>query len=153
MRCGSTSATACAIASPGSSRASRETRPSSSPMRSSRPRAPPAGVARVVLDPGVLVSGLIAPGGTTGRLLDAWRTGAFEVVACPALLAEPATVLARPRFAGISTADRAAVLRQIEIDAWMASDPVDPARRSRDPKDDYLIALADEHSVDALISG
>jgi putative PIN family toxin of toxin-antitoxin system len=110
-------------------------------------------VARVVLDPGVLVSGLIAPGGTTGRLLDAWRAGAFEVVACPALLAELATVLARPKFAGIPAADRASVLREIEIDAWMAPDPVDVPRRSRDPKDDYLLALADEQSVDALISG
>jgi predicted nucleic acid-binding protein len=43
---------------------------------------------RVVLDPNVLVSGLIAPGGTSALILDAWRDGLFLLLTCEAQLDE-----------------------------------------------------------------
>jgi len=58
-------------------------------------------VRRAVLDPGVLVSALIAPTGTPAKLLGEARSGAFEMVASSLLLEELEEleeVLARDKF-------------------------------------------------------
>jgi putative PIN family toxin of toxin-antitoxin system len=99
-------------------------------------------VARVVLDPGVIVSGLLHPDGPPGRLLDAWVDGEFDLVVSPHLIEELAEVLSRPKLA--SRLDGAAVsdvLRLLPEAATMASDGP-PAPVCRDPDDDYLVALA-----------
>lgn len=43
---------------------------------------------RVVLDSNVVVSGLIAPKGVPGRILQAWEEGGFQLIVSPALLLE-----------------------------------------------------------------
>ena len=52
----------------------------------------------VVFDPNVLISAVIAPEGTSAKLLDAWFGGAFDLVVSPALLGELERVLLRPKF-------------------------------------------------------
>lgn len=54
---------------------------------------------RVVLDANVLVSGVIAPGGSPAQILDAWRQERLQPVISPAILEELARVLRYPRVA------------------------------------------------------
>lgn len=110
-------------------------------------------MARAILDPGVLVSALISPGGTPARLYLHWLDGAFELVVSPHLLKELDTVHRRPRFPTtprqvdryVDFFRRAAAMTPDAPQPWPAV--------SRDPKDDYLIALARAARVDALVSG
>ncbi|HVF75166.1 MAG TPA: putative toxin-antitoxin system toxin component, PIN family [Acidimicrobiales bacterium] len=99
-------------------------------------------MARVVLDPGVIVSGLLNPDGPPGHLLDAWVDGEFNLVVSPHLLEELSDVLLRPKLA--SRLDNTVVsdmLRLLREAAVMESDGP-PAQVCRDPDDDYLVALA-----------
>jgi putative PIN family toxin of toxin-antitoxin system len=51
---------------------------------------------RVVLDTNVLVSAIL--GGTSGRVLDLWRAGKFELVLTVEVVKEYFEVLKRPKF-------------------------------------------------------
>lgn len=110
---------------------------------------------RVVVDPGVLVSGLIAPGGTTARLLDALLERRVVAVTSPRLLAELHTVLLRDRFRRYATreeVDRFVVRLRGRSD--LVDDPAEVPRECRDPDDDYLIALArSAEDVAVIVSG
>jgi len=55
-------------------------------------------VPRAVLETNVLVPALISPGGGSARLLLELRSGAFEFIVSPLLLAEPREVLRRDKF-------------------------------------------------------
>jgi len=111
-------------------------------------------VPRVVVDPGVFVSALIAPKGTPAQLLDLLLEQRFELVVSPRLLRELTGVLLRDRFRRYVTA---AEVRELVADlaavAIVLRDPPDPAAVTRDPNDDYLVALAVAAQADALISG
>lgn len=110
---------------------------------------------RVTVDPGVLLSAFIsprrsAPALIVGALLD----GRITVLACPALVAELRDVLAREKFARHAADGRAdayvtALLERVE----QVADPPAGKHRTADPDDDYLLALAEAHTLDAVISG
>lgn len=109
---------------------------------------------RAVLDPGVLVSSLISPGGRPAKLLAAASAGEFELVLSPLLLAELEDVLRREKFRRYvdldAVTDYLEVVREIGV---IATDPEDePPLRSTDPDDDYLIALAHNQKA-VLVSG
>jgi uncharacterized protein len=53
---------------------------------------------RAVIDPNVLISAAISKSGPPRQILTAWIDQRFELVASPALLAELADVLARPKL-------------------------------------------------------
>jgi uncharacterized protein len=112
------------------------------------------GVRRAVLDPGVLVSALIAPAGTPARLLEHARSGTFEIVASALLLEELEGVLARDKFRryfGLDVVGR--YVARLRSDAFVAADPAEPGPlTSSDPADDYLIALAFSQNA-LLVSG
>lgn len=109
---------------------------------------------RAVLDPGVLVSALIAPAGTPARLVEQARSGTFEIVASALLLEELEGVLARDKFrryVGLDVVER--YVARLRSDAFVAADPADPGPlTSPDPADDYLIALAFSQNA-MLVSG
>lgn len=109
---------------------------------------------RVVLDPGVLVSALIAPDGSPARLLREIRAGSLELIVSPLLLRELEGVLSRPKFRRY--ADLATVSEYVDLlqrEALAVPDPDEPAPlRSADPDDDYLIALAQSQNA-VLVSG
>jgi putative PIN family toxin of toxin-antitoxin system len=111
-------------------------------------------VTRAVLDPGVLVSALITPTGTSAKLLLVARQGAFDLVASPLLLEELTMVLERDKFRRYVTLDLvAAYLELVRREAHLAPDPEGPPPvRCGDPDDDYLIALAHNQNA-ALVSG
>lgn len=109
---------------------------------------------RAVLDPDVHISGLLAPRGAPAALLRAWIDGAFELIASPALLAELERALAYPKLRKrISPEDAAALIEWLRRSATNLDDPdTPPPVHSRDPGDDYLLALAAAARA-ALVTG
>ena len=124
------------------------------------PRAPrsvplAADVPRAILDTNVLVSALITPHGASARLLVELRAGAFELIVSPMLLAELQEVLLRDRFRRyVSPAEVDAYVELVRSLAVVHDDPeCSEAPLSADPDDDFLVALAREARVAALVSG
>lgn len=109
---------------------------------------------RVVVDPGVLIAGLISPGGTTARLLDAILEGRVMAVVSPLLIRELHTVLLRDKFRTYASPEEvdAFVLRLLAC-ADLADDPQRIPPVTRDPDDDYLVALARAEPNVAIVSG
>jgi putative PIN family toxin of toxin-antitoxin system len=110
---------------------------------------------RAVIDTNVLVSALLW-GGTPRALLEHVRNGAVTLISSPALLAELARVLERPKFdvvllrSNTSRAQTLAEVRQLAdvIDPSLLAQPV-----CRDKDDDEVLALAVAAQVDIVISG
>lgn len=108
---------------------------------------------RVVLDVNVLVSTLLSRAGAPGRLLALWLEGAFELVVSEELLAELGRALAYPKLREhISPEDAADFIALLRSTASMVAGAERPDPISRDPGDDYLLALA-KASASVLVSG
>lgn len=108
---------------------------------------------RAVVDPGVWVSALISPIGTPAAILAALVRNEIAVIASPRLLKELATVLARPKLRRWCTQVQAdSFITQLAHQAELHPDIAYPPAHTRDPKDDYLVALAHAHSAQ-LVSG
>lgn len=108
---------------------------------------------RAVLDPNVLISGLLGPAGASARLLVRWLAGDFELIVSEHLLAELARALAYPKLRSRITPDEARSFVQIlNQSATTWPDSRGGSKQSRDPGDDYLLALA-ASSAAVLVSG
>jgi len=109
---------------------------------------------RAVLDPNVIISGLLSPAGTPAEVLRAFDRGEFELVVSAALLEELARALGYPKLRRhIGKQDADEVLRWIGDSATACSDhDRPPPVRSTDSGDDYLIALASAERA-LLVSG
>jgi putative PIN family toxin of toxin-antitoxin system len=100
------------------------------------------------------VSALLSPRGAPARLYLLWLGGEFELVVCPHLLEELEGVLRRPKFGDLVTPDEVdEFVDVIRRSAMGAESPVIAEAVSRDPGDDYLVALAQTTKVDHLVSG
>lgn len=109
---------------------------------------------RVVVDPGVLVSAIITPVGPPADIVRAVRRGRLVVVVSTHLLAELLGVLRRERFRRYLTIEEVErYISGLASRGEMFPDPVDVAAITRDPSDDYLVALAREARADAIVSG
>jgi uncharacterized protein len=112
---------------------------------------------RLILDTNILISALLSPQGAPGKLLDAWERKKFTLVACEALVGEFREVAGRPFFRTKlrdSTAELlAAGLRDFSL--FCRDLPSGPAAPyfARDPKDSYLLALAEVSHADFLVTG
>jgi uncharacterized protein len=111
---------------------------------------------QLVIDADCLISGVLAPSGAASTILDLWREGAFELVACPQVVAEVRKALRDPRISGrysIALDEVDELCRRLEEDSIWLPDPIDPPRMvSADPGDDYLIQLAKDGRADALVT-
>jgi putative PIN family toxin of toxin-antitoxin system len=109
---------------------------------------------RAVLDPNVIISALLSPDAPPARTLRGWQEGRFELVVSQLLLAELERALAYPKLRKRVTADEAEQLVDwLRSSAEVAPDPPGPPTvGSRDPGDDYLLALAESERA-ALVSG
>ncbi len=93
--------------------------------------------------------------GPSYRIVSAWLDEeSLDAVVCPALLAEVEDVLNRPRLRkwvapGLADLFMTTIRRTSDV----VSDPVEIEAETRDPDDDYLIALAREHDVDYIVTG
>lgn len=111
-------------------------------------------MARVVVDPAVLVAALISPEGPPATLWRAVLEEQLDIVVCPRLLAELAGVLERAKFRRYVSVEAArAFVAEVARYGDRLPDPAAPPRASRDPNDDYLVALAKGAGAGALVSG
>jgi putative PIN family toxin of toxin-antitoxin system len=110
---------------------------------------------RAVIDTNVLLSGLLWQG-TPHTLIEQVRAGTLTLVSSPALLAELAEVVARPKFWAVlvqpdTNAER--MLADVRRLAEIVDPPPLPAPVSRDPDDDAVLALAVATQADLIVSG
>jgi uncharacterized protein len=107
-----------------------------------------------VVDPGVLIAGFISTGGTTARLLDAILERRAIAIISPRLIRELHTVLLRDKFRQYaSVEDVDAFVVRLLARSDLVDDPTHLPPVTRDPDDDYLVALAGTQQNTALVSG
>jgi len=108
---------------------------------------------RIILDTNVLLSGLLISQGAPAKLLDSWERKLFTLVACDALIAELRDIAGRPFFRARLRASAAELLAAGLRDfsffcPELPSSPIAP-----DPKDSYLLALAEASAAEFLVTG
>jgi putative PIN family toxin of toxin-antitoxin system len=108
---------------------------------------------RVILDTNILLSALLSPRGTSAKLLAAWERKRFTLVACDALIAELREVAGRPFFRARLRASTAELLAAgvRDFSLFCPNPPSGPA--APDPKDSYLLALAEASQAEFLVTG
>ena len=108
----------------------------------------------VVLDAGVFVSAAVTPGGVASQVVLAGIEGRFTYLLCPRLIGELTDVLARPKIARrIDEESARRFVTDVVSTGHEVDDPVDVKALSRDPDDDYLIALVTAHEAELLVTG
>lgn len=111
-------------------------------------------MTRAVVDVNVFVSALISPDRVAARLVQLTAKRDFELVKSPRLLRELATVTERPRFRQYFSVE---VAERLITDLWdlalRVGDADDIPTVTRDPDDDYLVALARKSDADVLVTG
>ena len=112
---------------------------------------------RAVADANVLVSAAIArsPQAPSVLTLDAALDGRVELVTSPLLLREITSVLSRPRLRKYVSADEATrFVADLAAQTTLLVDPPGPHPTvCRDPRDDYLVALAEANDAETIITG
>lgn len=108
---------------------------------------------RVVLDPGVLIAGLITPAGVCGEIVYG-MVDHYTAIVSPTLMEELDEVLRRPKFRRyLSESEVETAVRAVGALAEHADDDPRPPTRTPDAADDYLLALAIKADADFLVSG
>jgi putative PIN family toxin of toxin-antitoxin system len=111
---------------------------------------------RVVLDSNVIISALLVDVGPSARVLDAVRAGRLTWVLSSTILDEVARVLALPRIKRKYKVDEDAVhtlLTLLGAQAVCVRGVVHVEGRSRDPKDDSILACAVDGHAAYLVTG
>jgi putative PIN family toxin of toxin-antitoxin system len=108
---------------------------------------------RLILDTNILLSALLSPLGAPAQLLDAWERKKYELVACDALIAELLDVAARPFFRARLRAGAAELLAAGVRDFSLFCRDLPSSPVAPDPKDTYLLALAEASQADFLVTG
>jgi putative PIN family toxin of toxin-antitoxin system len=110
---------------------------------------------RVVFDANVFISALLSPRGSPAQLVRLWVGGAFDLVVSPLLLAELERALSYPKLTRAVNPDEARTfVEELRNSAVLLDDPSEvESGVTRDPKDDYLVALARAAGADVLVSG
>jgi putative PIN family toxin of toxin-antitoxin system len=108
---------------------------------------------RVVLDTNILISALIAPAGKPDAIYRAWLEGKFTLLTCPAHVDELRATLQKPRIAERIKPHRAGRLVNEIKDLAEHIAELPDVKRSSDPDDDYLLALAEAGQADYLVTG
>jgi putative PIN family toxin of toxin-antitoxin system len=111
-------------------------------------------VLSAVIDPNVLISAAISGKGAPAVLSAALLQRKFQLVVSPKLLDELKQVLLRPRFRRYISENAARVyVARVRALANLCADPPAQPGLTPDPKDDYLVALAQTAGVDYVVSG
>ena len=108
---------------------------------------------RVILDTNILLSALLSPLGPPAKLLTAWERGTFTLVACDELIAEFRGVARRPFFRERLRASATELLAAGLRDFSFYCGDLAPGPIAADPKDSYLLAMAEAGRADFLVTG
>jgi putative PIN family toxin of toxin-antitoxin system len=108
---------------------------------------------RLILDTNILLSALLSPMGAPAKLLDAWERKRFTLVACDALVAELRDVAGRPFFRARLRASSAELVAAGIRDFSFYCRDLPPGPIAPDPKDSYLLALAEASEAEFLVTG
>ena len=111
---------------------------------------------KVVLDTNVLLSGLMAPEGTPGRILAAWLEARFDVVMSLEQLAEIGRALGYPKIHSKLKWDEQRIeqfMRQLYIRVEVVDLHATSVEVPRDPHDAPILATLIAAGADALVSG
>ena len=108
---------------------------------------------RVVLDTNILISALIRRDSVPGQILRAWADGQFDLATHEIQLEEFRTVSRRPELRGLlRPAHAGRVVNQLRSHAQIVA-RLPRVQRSRDPADDFLLAICEAGSADYLVTG
>lgn len=108
---------------------------------------------RVVLDTNILISGLVSPTGPASRVLQHWRDRKFILICSERQLDEFRAVTRYNKLRSRVTSGAAGnLLNRVKSRATIVERLPD-VRRSPDPDDDFLLAMAEAGRADRLVSG
>jgi uncharacterized protein len=108
---------------------------------------------RVILDTNILCSALLTPAGVTDRVYRAWREKRFVLITSDEQLEEFRRVTRYPRVrAFIEPAAAGSMFNEIRRLAERPS-KLPSIDRSKDPADNFLLALAQAGHADYLVTG
>lgn len=111
---------------------------------------------KVVLDTNVLLSGLMAPEGTPGRIVAAWSEARFDLAMSIEQLAEIGRALSYPKIFRKLKWDEQRIeqyIRQLYIRTEVVDLHSTPVETPRDPKDTPILATLIASSADVLVTG
>jgi uncharacterized protein len=111
---------------------------------------------RVALDTNVLLSGLIYPASTPGRLVRAWRETRFELVMTVEQLQEVGRVLNYPKIRKILKWDHATIeafLKQLYLRSTLVDISGTAAAMPADPADNFMLATLIAPEAECLVTG
>ncbi len=111
-------------------------------------------MTRVVIDTSVYISALIGKSGSSPDLVvRSVVDDRVEAIVSPALILELESVLARPKFRSYASAEQARefVARVLRHTTEVA-DAAAAEGLTRDPDDDFIVALARHYGADAIVS-
>lgn len=116
--------------------------------------SPARGIPRWVLDTNVVLSGLIRPGGVTGRLRLAWQSQRFVPLVSRPIAAELIRVLAYPKFKLTPEEQHDLLADYLPwAETFRVPDPPPRTPACRDPHDVPFLQLALAARADALVIG
>ena len=108
---------------------------------------------RVVLDTNILISALMVQTGYPAAIYRAWQEGHFTLVTCAEHLDELRATLRKPAVAErIKPYKAGGPVNELKELAESIG-PLPRIKRSPDPTDDFLLALAEGGKADYLVTG
>jgi len=108
---------------------------------------------RVVLDTNILISALMVREGNPATIYQAWQEGQFILLTCAEHLDEVRATLHKPAIAErIKPYKAGGLINELRKLAENVKS-LPHIRRSRDPADDFLLALSQAGGADYLVTG
>ena len=108
---------------------------------------------KVVLDTNILISALMSQSGASHLIYQAWRDKRITLLTCAEQLAEVREVTRRVAVAlRIKPAEAGRLMNSLRMLAAVLGDLPD-VQRSSDPKDNYILALAQAGGARYVVTG
>ena len=108
---------------------------------------------RVVVDTNILISALMVQLGNPASIYRAWQEGQFTLLTCAEHLDEMRATLRKPAVSQRIKPYKAGGLVNELKELAETIGQLPPVRRSPDPTDDFLLALAEAGKADYLVTG